>query len=157
MPPASAITSRTGVPRAISYTPGRRAAPQTVTSADPGADAVPTQRNQLAPQRLISARLARVSTLLTRVGRPRTPRSNGRGGVNPGKAGPPLRYLTREDSALATYRSGTRASSTGTGSYPARSATAAASASACAGRRTHRYAARAAVASAARAIPSSTR
>ena len=39
-----------------------------MTSAVLGADAVPAERNQRAPGRLISARLASVSTLLTSVG-----------------------------------------------------------------------------------------
>ncbi len=42
------------------------------------------------PWRRMNGRLASVSTLLTSVGRPSTPSSNGRGGLSVGLAGPPL-------------------------------------------------------------------
>ncbi len=63
---------------------------------------MPTAPNQSGPYRAISAMCANVSTLLTSVGWPATPRSNGRGGTYSGTAGPPLRKFTRADSSLAT-------------------------------------------------------
>ena len=61
----------------------------------PGCDAEPSARNQSAPWRAINAMCASVSTLQTSVGRPRTPRSNGRGGTVVGSRGPPLRCAIR--------------------------------------------------------------
>ena len=77
-------------PCSISYTPGWAIGPDSVTSAEPGWLGVPSWRNQPAPWRAISATWASVSTLLTSVGRRRTPCSNGIGGVNVGFAGPPF-------------------------------------------------------------------
>ena len=59
----------------------------------------------------MSARLASVSTFWMSVGRPRTPRSNGRGGVKVGLAGPPFSQCTSALSSPATKRSGTDTSS----------------------------------------------
>ncbi len=74
-----------------------------VSSAEPGAACVPTELNQSGPYLAIRARCASVSTLFTSVGRPPTPRANGRGGTNTGSAEPPLRKFTSADSSLATY------------------------------------------------------
>ena len=54
----------------------------------------------------MSAMLASVSTFWTSVGRPRTPRSNGRGGTKAGLAGPPFSHCTSALSSPATKRSG---------------------------------------------------
>ena len=61
-----------------------------------------TALNQGAPYRPIRATWARVSALSTRVGRPATPRSNGRGGTKVGLASPPFNQCTRADSSPAT-------------------------------------------------------
>ncbi len=97
-PPADSITRVNGVPSANSYTPGRATAPTVVVRTDPGSSVVPTDPYHSAPKRATSARLASVSTFCTRVARPRTPRSYGRGGTETGLASPPLRKI--DDRAL---------------------------------------------------------
>ena len=57
----------------------------------PAATPSPARGTSPAPWRAISAMCASVSTLQTSVGRPRTPRSNGRGGTVVGSARLPLR------------------------------------------------------------------
>jgi hypothetical protein len=73
-----------------------------VTSADPGASAVPMARNQSGPLWTISAIAASVSTFWTRVGRRRTPRWSGLGGTNSGRPPVPFSRLTSAVSWLAT-------------------------------------------------------
>src|SRR6478672_4847166 len=68
------------VPRTSSTTPGWRTAPEMVARSVPGSSMVPHARNQAGPHWMIWARWAAVSTLITSVGRPPTPRSNTRGG-----------------------------------------------------------------------------
>jgi hypothetical protein len=50
----------------------------------------------------MSATWARVSTFCTSVGRPPTPFSNGRGGIDVGSATPSLTLCTAADSSPAT-------------------------------------------------------
>ncbi len=106
------------MPSAISYTPGWRTAPLTVTSADP---AVPSSLNQSAPNRAISAMWARVSTFSTSVGRPCAPFWDGRGGTKDGRAAPPFNWLTSAVSWLATYVPATVTTWIGTRFRPRRS------------------------------------
>jgi hypothetical protein len=73
-----------------------------VTRAVPGSSGVPEARNQVAPLRAIWATWHRVSTLLTSVGRRRTPFSKGRGGTVVGLAGPPFTKRTRAVSSPVT-------------------------------------------------------
>src|ERR1700720_4132279 len=74
-----------------------------VTSRVPGDRGVPCSRNAAEPCCWMKGRLARVSTLLTRVGRPATPDSNGRGGLSVGLTGPPLSARTAAVSSPAPY------------------------------------------------------
>ena len=127
---------------------------------EPGSSAVPTLRNQSGPYRAISARCASVSTFCTSVGRPTTPRSKTRGGLNRGIAGSPLTRLASADSSPARKRGGASMISTGAASRPAaaRSATAARSRSCSRALRcTYRPTAAEPTASAASCRPSSTR
>ena len=91
----------------------------------PGSSGVPAARNQAGPYRAIRAMWASVSTLWTSVGRPTTPRSNTRGGLNRGMAGCPLIRLASADSSPARKRGGASMTSTGVMSMraAARSAT----------------------------------
>src|SRR5579885_2404492 len=69
--PHFSITSRRGVPRGTSYTPGRVTHPESVTRT------VAHLRKASGPIRKIASTAARVSTLLTTVGRPQRPDSTG--------------------------------------------------------------------------------
>src|SRR5258708_39278897 len=80
--------------------------PVKVTSMVPGSDGSPTDLNQRDPNRAISAMWASVSTLLTRVGRPRTPDVEEGTVRSRGRAGPPSTRLTTADSSPATNPSG---------------------------------------------------
>ena len=86
--PADAATSRMLVPIAISITPGWLTPPPTVTRALPRVTPDPSSRYQPSPNLAMRATWARVSTFWTSVGRPSTPRSNGRGGTVVGRASP---------------------------------------------------------------------
>src|SRR5581483_3100295 len=88
--PTTWSTSARDVPRGNSYRPGRETDPVTHERKVPGEVSVPSSRNHAAPRWAIDAAWARVSTLLTNVGRPSIPSSNGRGGFTRGRAGPPL-------------------------------------------------------------------
>ena len=69
----------------------------------PGDSDVPcVRKHRRAVRAAGNGRLARVSTLLTSVGRPPTPSSNGRGGLSVGLAGPPLITRTAAVSSPAT-------------------------------------------------------
>ena len=107
-----------GVPIAASATSTEPLACRSVHSMLPGSSGVPSPRNQPGPYRAISARWASVSTFWTSVGRPSTPRSNTRGGVNCGTAGPPLTRLASADSSPARKRCGDQTISTGSRSSP---------------------------------------
>ena len=72
----------------------------------PGSDGSPSDRNQRDPYRAIRAMWASVSTLLTRVGRPRTPDVEEGTVRSRGRAGPPSTRLTTADSSPATNPSG---------------------------------------------------
>ena len=80
--------------------------PSRVTSMVPGSDGSPSDRNQRDPYRAIRAMWASVSTLLTRVGRPRTPDVEEGTVRSRGRAGPPSTRLTTADSSPATNPSG---------------------------------------------------
>ncbi len=68
-------------------------APLTVTSAEPGAAAVPICLNHSGPYLAMRATCASVSTFRTSVGRRWAPRVAGRGGTNVGRAAPPFSAL----------------------------------------------------------------
>ena len=80
--------------------------PSRVTSMVPGSDGSPSDRNQRDPYRAIRAMWASVSTLLTRVGRPRTPDVEEGTVRSRGRAGPPSIRLMTADSSPATNPSG---------------------------------------------------
>ena len=84
------------------YVSSESTAPATVTSRVPGSSPVPSRRNQPGPWRAMSARWARVSALLTRVGRRSTPRSRLPGEPPCGRAGPPLSQCTSAVDSLDT-------------------------------------------------------
>src|SRR5512145_2356594 len=74
------ITSRRVIPIGTSITPGWLTFPSMVYTFVPGLEGVPKLRYQAAPLRKIGGTLARVSTLLTRVGLPHKPFVVGYGG-----------------------------------------------------------------------------
>ena len=110
--PAISATSASVVPISTSMTP-ERGAPLMVSSAVPRVSPRPASRNHRSPKRAISAAWARVSTFWTSVGRPSTPRSNGRGGFDVGRASPSLTKWTAADSSPAMYDRGGATSSIG--------------------------------------------
>ena len=69
-----------GVPRETSSTVDLSTAPESETSVDPGLFSVPSDLNQSAPNRAISATLAHVSALSTSTGLCPTRRMLGRSG-----------------------------------------------------------------------------
>ena len=68
---------------------------------------MPALRNQLAPNRAMSATCASVSAFATSVGAPSSPCSNGNGGLSDGFASRPESAFTSAVSSPATKRSGT--------------------------------------------------
>src|SRR5258705_6858486 len=94
------------VPVGTSRTEHVAGPPVKVTSMVPGSDGSPSDLNQRDPYRAISAMWARVSTLLTSVGCPRTPDIEEGTVRSRGRAGPPSIRLTTADSSPATNPSG---------------------------------------------------
>ena len=110
----------TVAPTGNSTTDGCATAPRTVSTSDPGSSGWPTCRNHSEPLRDSSARLAKVSTFCTSVGRPFTPRSAVCGGLYVGSATFPDSSAAVADDSPVTYRSGAATSFIGASSVLAR-------------------------------------
>ena len=117
-PAASSSTRyRSGDPSGSSNTPSRRTSPQMVKTIVPGAPSVPLARSQSGPSARMWGTLAKVSTLLTRVGLSagglaNSPWMNGR--ATRGRGGRPSITSSSPVSSPNRYRSGPRTISTGT-------------------------------------------
>src|ERR1051326_3626122 len=86
-PPASSmITCRNVAPSSTSYTPGRFTLPLTVSNRVPGDFSVPSFAYAAPPLLMIHGTVARVSMLLSSVGRPQAPLTAGNGGRDRGCA-----------------------------------------------------------------------
>src|SRR5690554_5043623 len=97
------------MPRSTSYTPGLLTWPETPISLGPNDggppmdDVQPIDAHHLAPCSMIGPTAARVSTLLTIVGRPNNPLTAGKGGFTRGQPRLPSMHSSKPVSSPQMY------------------------------------------------------